>query len=29
MDGDLDSIIDALINFDQEQKIAGNKDGLN
>ena len=29
MDGDLQSIVDALINFDQAQKIAGNKDGLN
>lgn len=28
MEGDLDNIIDALINFDQEQKIAGNKDGV-
>ena len=29
MDGDLDAIIDALINYDQEQKIAGHKDGIN
>ena len=29
MDGDLDQIIDALINFDQEQQIAGHKDGTN
>ena len=29
MNGDLDPIIDALINYDQEQKIAGNKDGIN
>ena len=28
VEGDLDNIIDALINFDQEQKIAGNKDGV-
>ena len=27
MEGDLDSIIDALINYDQEQKIAGNSNG--
>lgn len=26
MEGDLDSIVDALNNYDQEQKIAGNKD---
>lgn len=26
MEGDLDNIIDALINYDQEQKIAGNSD---
>lgn len=29
MDGDLDQIIDALINYDQEQQIAGHKDGNN
>ena len=29
MEGDLDSIIDALINYDQQQKIAGNQNGLN
>ncbi len=29
MDGDLDSIIDALINYDQEQKIAGHENGNN
>lgn len=29
MNGGLDPIIDALINYDQEQKIAGNKDGIN
>lgn len=26
MEGDLDNLIDALINYDQQQKIAGNKD---
>ena len=25
MEGELDSIVDALINYEQEQKIAGNK----
>lgn len=29
VDGDLDAIIDALINYDQEQKIAGNEKGIN
>lgn len=29
INGDLDPIIDALINYDQQQKIAGNKDGIN
>ena len=29
MEGDLDSIIDALINYDQQQKIAGNSNGTN
>lgn len=29
IDGDLDAIIDALINYDQEQQIAGHKDGNN
>lgn len=29
MNGDLDSIIDALINYEQEQIIAGNKNGIN
>ena len=29
INGDLDPIIDALINYDQQQKIAGNQNGIN
>ena len=29
MEGDLDDVLDALINFDQQQKIAGNSNGNN
>ena len=29
INGDLDPIVDALINYDQEQKIAGNQNGIN